>query len=1086
VSTDLFGRYLSLLKADGTNRLQRTLPALERGYVLPDERALPDLLDYAGRLAEEIRFYNLSGQATGDWRAFLEPLADPDSAPPRTLPHLALFLAFLHLFGHLQDDLNELPERHLRHYVEQFLGLRRREPAGDAVHVIFELARNAAPAPLPAGTPLDAGKDAAGRPLTYATRNDLVVTAARVAQKRRLVAEADRRGARRFFVADEVAELEGASWHTFGSGQLALDPARRFMREAEIGFAVASPLLRLAEGERRLTLRATLRAVGRALPPPQGIAYGLVPTLTGAEGWLAPDSFEARLAGEGLVPTTEATVLEIQLTLGAGAPAVVPFDPALHGNGPASGEPVLRCLLRGDTGLYETLAGLILEDVELAVEVNGVHSLVLHNDQGPLTPGQPVPLFGSQPRLGSRFYVGSAEVFSKRLSSLTVNLKWQDVPPDLLAHYRAYFDSLDDLDDFAGRFLVDVHFLYHGSWDYRILNNESLFGFPNLDSRSMTAGPGAFAAAFGSRPYAPRPELDEITRFDADSKDGFVRLTLTNPSYGPPQAVTVPFKAFGHQAFPQRYAAQAIALSQHTGPGPKPELPNEPYTPTLTELSLDYTAEASATAGDPHAAETLFVIEPWGFSRAGREVAARLVPDLDPEATRDPDKAPFQGSLFLGVAGLTPPANLSLLFQIERGTATSNEVLRTGETEWSQLSGDRWQSLPPAAVLNDTTRGFQQPGLVVLAVGREASTGHTAMPAGLIWLRALVRRPPESAARTSALHPQAALAELATAFASPEELADHVRNGLPAGTIQRLRRRDPAIRRVSQPYASFGGRAGEQDDELFRRSSERLRHRNRAVTAWDLERLVLEAFPDVFKVKALAHSDADGNPRAGEAALVIVPDLRRADSPNFLQPRAGAVLMGAIEDYVRSGIATPFATLHVVHPVYERVLIDARVAFQPGLDAGFHAALLDRELQRFLSPWAFTEGEDIVFGARIYRSEVLAFIEGRDYVDFVIDFNLYHSFAGLPRGGIGKMVIGHDFVVGPTPRPAVAAMTIGKDFVVGEGVEMAEATRPHAILVSHPAHRITAFDAGEAPCPGTGVLGIGYLTVGLDFEVLHP
>src|SRR6185436_1015793 len=120
-----------------------------------------------------------------------------------------------------------------------------------------------------------------------------------------------------------------------------------------------------------------------------------------------------------------------------------------------------------------------------------------------------------------------------------------------------------------------------------------------------------------------------------------------------------------------------------------------------------------------------------------------------------------------------------------------------------------------------------------------------------------------------------------------------------------------------------------------------------------------------------------------------------------LQPRAGAVLMGAIKDYVHSGITTPFATVHVVHPVYERLLIDARVAFRAGLDPGFHAARLDRELQRFLSPWAFEEGEDIVFGARIYRSEVLAFIEGRDYVDFVTDFNLYHSFEGPPRGGIG-------------------------------------------------------------------------------------
>jgi acetyltransferase-like isoleucine patch superfamily enzyme len=193
--------------------------------------------------------------------------------------------------------------------------------------------------------------------------------------------------------------------------------------------------------------------------------------------------------------------------------------------------------------------------------------------------------------------------------------------------------------------------------------------------------------------------------------------------------------------------------------------------------------------------------------------------------------------------------------------------------------------------------------------------------------------------------------------------------------------------------------------------------------------------------------------------------------------------MGRIEEYLRSGVATPFATVHVVHPVYEPILVDARVSFRAGLDAGYYAALLERELQRFLSPWAFEEGQDIVFGARIYRSAVLAFLEDRDYVDFVSDLRLYHGFDGPARGGIGRMFIGRDFVIRPNPRPAVSAMTIGSDFVVGAGVEVAEATKPHAILVSHREHRITPLDVGLGPCSGAGVLGIGYLTVGLDFDV---
>jgi hypothetical protein len=81
------------------------------------------------------------------------------------------------------------------------------------------------------------------------------------------------------------------------------------------------------------------------------------------------------------------------------------------------------------------------------------------------------------------------------------------------------------------------------------------------------------------------------------------------------------------------------------------------------------------------------------------------------------------------------------------------------------------------------------------------------------------------------------------------------------------------------------------------------------------------------------------------------------------------------------------------------------------------------------------------------------------------------------------MAIGVDFVIRPNPRPAIAGMAIGDDFVVGRGVEIAETTQAHAILVSHPDHLITPVAPGAEVCAGVTRLGIGYMTVGLDFNV---
>lgn len=1083
---DLFRRYENLLQSDGTNQLQRTLPALEPGYIVPDERDLSDLVAYAQRLAAEIRFYDLAGQSVGDWRPMLEPLVDAatghildGSALEAALaarsdwpPHVALFVVFLKLFRHLQDDLNELPQRHLRHYYETELGLPRGGAVADEVHVVFELARNAAATLLPAGTVLDAGKDNKGSVLNYATQNDLVVSSATVADIRRTVTEVDLRGNRRFFVADAISESEANSWYTFGNKQLDIDPSQRIMTEAAFGFAMASPLLRLAEGTRTIDVTATLRAAGGSeLPPGQGVGYALEVALTGADGWLTPDVFSAEL-----IVTAGTPVLNLHLTVSEAAAAIVPFDTALHGDGPVSNWPILRCLIKGETGVYETLDGLTMQSATIRVDVKGVRDLVVQNSEGPLSTDKPIPLFGSQPRVGSQLYIGSAEIFSKKLSYLAFNLEWQSPPEDLYDHYRAYFDDSYDsglTDDFRGFFLADVDLLYDRNWDHQLLINQNLFAPAVTETQRIQANASAFASAFDGHDYDAIPYLDVVKPYAASSKSGFARITLRAPtrrdmaSY----AKKTPFEAFGHQAFPHRYASQAIALATSTSV-PKPLLPNEPYTPVLASLILDYVATAELVPGDAHSPECLYVLGPFGYAEADSSETARLVPEFSGMA-----------ALYLGIDKLQTPVNLSLLFQIETGTASAADVLRPGETRWSYLHKDCWHALPSTAVLTDNTYGFQKPGLIVISVPEEATTQHAAMPSDLIWLRAHIQRTPESASRTVAVYTQAALAEFSPGAQRLDEYIQHLQGGLAAHSITHLQERNAAIKRVMQPYGSFNGHSQESDTNYFRRCSERLRHRNRAVTPWDFERLVLEAFPGVFKVKCLPQSNDNGSTKAGETALVIVPDLRSAESSNPLEPRAGTVLMSQIHDYVTNNLTTPFSTVHVIHPVYERLRVDIHVAFRSGLDAGWYSTVLNEDLRRFLSPWAYAQEEDIVFDARIYKSEILAFLEGRDYVDYVTDFNLYHSYDGLPNDGIGQMAIGSDFVIRPDPHPAVMEMVVGEDFIVGHGIEVARTTQPHAILVSHPNHIITPISQGEDRCTGVTQLGIGYMTVSLDFKV---
>ena len=129
-----------------------------------------------------------------------------------------------------------------------------------------------------------------------------------------------------------------------------------------------------------------------------------------------------------------------------------------------------------------------------------------------------------------------------------------------------------------------------------------------------------------------------------------------------------------------------------------------------------------------------------------------------------------------------------------------------------------------------------------------------------------------------------------------------------------------------------------------------------------------------------------------------------------------------------------------------------------------------------------------MFGGKVHASEILAFIEGREYVDFINDFELYHRYEGIGGGGIGDMTISFDFSVGETPQPSIGitasgtgGKTINIDFIVGIPVEVAAATRPDSILVSNISHRIQAIQAGMSVCQGIQHIGIGQMIIGLDF-----
>ncbi|MCF7829376.1 MAG: baseplate J/gp47 family protein [Candidatus Marinimicrobia bacterium] len=920
---------------------------------------------------------------------------------PEHEPHMALFLTFLQLFRHAQDHLNSLTKRHLEYYYREVLRLSRNEAEPDKVHVIFELAKQVDSHLVKAGTSLKAGKDAAGKDLFYRTDRDIVVNKASVAGLKSVHVDKDDNS--RIYAAPVANSADGlgtefeeedAQWDTFGKSQRKpegsgfLAQGKRTMQFAEVGFAVASSSLLLTQGTRTVDLKFTASTA-----PFQGVnKQQLTVQGTGEEGWFSVD--QTNLSFRDGHKT-------LRVVLEPDDPPVIPYNADVHGGRYATELPMIRILLtnKADGSVpyaYETIRERIFTGLQVVVSVEGVTDLLLQNDFGLLDATKPFQPFGPRPSVGSRLYVGSREVFQKKLTSLSLNYEWQDVPK---ADLGTYYTNLDDSISNSS-FKAGYDLLLDRTWE-PLATGKQLFDTSDAtQAQTNSMASDDFSDIDGYEADRITGELQEFTH---DTARGFLRVSLTNPAM-----------AFGHRDFRDAYTKAVIAYANDpTNSTKKNAIPNEPYTPVIERLTLGYSASESihlsGSESSGKADPLFFHVTPFGAKvvRSGSEEPAYLASQfrypVEGVSTHN------QGELYIGLKDLEPRQNLSLLFQVAEGSV--DPELPVQDVFWSYLKGNDWVPFEPNQILTDTTDGLLTSGIIRFDIPKEATETATILPADLHWLRASVPANAAAICDMIAIHAQAVQAS----FNDQDNDPGHLAKDLPAESIAKMENKDPDIKSVIQPYSSFDGEMREGDSAFNTRVSERLRHKNRGITIWDYERLVLEAFPSIYKVKCINHStynytgDDLSIPASefapGFVTIIVIPDLQNKNAVNPLEPRASLGTLQEIHDTIAPHIS-PFAAerLKVINPLYEKVQVEFTVVFRSGYDRGHYETQLNEDIIEFLSPWVSGTDEEIVFGGQLHKSVILNFVEERPYVDYVSDFRM-HQFNPATPGETSKMDI---------------------------------------------------------------------------------
>ncbi|MGD8933016.1 MAG: hypothetical protein PVI52_10635, partial [Chromatiales bacterium] len=214
----------------------------------------------------------------------------------------------------------------------------------------------------------------------------------------------------------------------------------------------------------------------------------------------------------------------------------------------------------------------------------------------------------------------------------------------------------------------------------------------------------------------------------------------------------------------------------------------------------------------------------------------------------------------------------------------------------------------------------------------------------------------------------------------------------------------PGVDRLWQTGRVITGRPAETGEELITRLSERLRHKNRAVTPWDYERLILERFPQVAKVKCFTHmqsgDESNRGPRPGSVLIVVVPRWQTLMAKTCDELMLSAVDLTRMKDFLQRH-SSRFVHIEVRNPVYEQVQVRCSVKFTGGFQAGYFVNRLDRDISGYICPWQ-AGGYHPRFGWRIRKKDIESYLQKLDYVEFITNFSLLH----ITRDDEGRYSLG--------------------------------------------------------------------------------
>jgi hypothetical protein len=366
----------------------------------------------------------------------------------------------------------------------------------------------------------------------------------------------------------------------------------------------------------------------------------------------------------------------------------------------------------------------------------------------------------------------------------------------------------------------------------------------------------------------------------------------------------------------------------------KPKIaPNEPYKPLIESMTLNYVAEETIDLHkqSPASPAAFYHISPFGYrkiypSSSGNDDIS-VVYQMDTDA-----------NILIALQNVRKGGSLNLYFDF----LPFNKEINSDEIphiKWFFGNGYQWERIPDGYVGLDKTTNLLESGFVKFVLPKDLSD-NLFDETGRIWLRAAIMENETAIPCIKNIYINVVEAEI-------EADSDNIYNPLTlAGTQWKPEQSLPGITEILA-VASYSGKEKENEEQRLMRFSEYATHRGKAVTARDYERMTLQHFPDIAKVKCLPAFSAKTDKKS-DVTLVIIPQEQDKKSGKYL---AVSRQILKVEEFFVGRTSAAVRFVDVINPLYEEALVRCQVTFKKHYPAASCRSYLSNLLNGLIAPW---------------------------------------------------------------------------------------------------------------------------------------